>query len=95
MSKLIYHCSQTGKLISTELVDDIYILTSFETDVPVPSGIYNPVFNWNTQQWSGTSAPAPEPAKPSDVMQAINLLGLQIAKINQTLSVKQRKEDNI
>ena len=95
MLKLIYHCSQTGKLISTKLVDDKYILTTFETDVPVPSGIYDPVFNRNTQQWSGTSAPAPEPAKPSDVMQAINLLGLQIAKINQTLSGKQRREDNI
>lgn len=94
MSKLIYRYDQTGELISTKLVDDQYVLGTNETLVQVPSGMYDPTFNRNEQQWHGAPAPQPIPKQLSDVMQAINILGLQVAKINQQLS-KEGESKNV
>lgn len=94
MSKLIYHYGQTGELISTELVDDKYALKPSETGIPVPEGMYDPVFHRNDQQWVGSPAPQPAPQQLSNVMQAINILGLQVAKINQQLS-KEGESKNV
>ena len=86
MSKLVYVCDPAGNLASTKLVEDKYALKPSETDVPVPEGMYDPVFHRNDQQWVGSPAPQPAPQQLSNVMQAINILGLQVAKINQQLS---------
>lgn len=88
MSKAVYSWDKDNHFDTIKLVEDDYQLASNETFVKPEDGLYEPI-TWNGSTWVGTAkedweaAHPATPAEPSEGNQALNLLGQQIAKMQQ------------
>lgn len=86
--KAVYSWDNDKHLDTINLVDDDYQLEPNETFTKPDDGLYEPI-SWTGSTWVGVSkeeweaAHPATPAEPSEGDQALNLLGQQIAKMQQ------------
>lgn len=85
-TKIVYNLGENNLYIETSVIPAESKLSNRQTDVPLPeskpgqagfSDGSRPQFDDVTQTWH----PYKEPLEPSSEMQAINQIGLQVAKL--------------